>query len=302
MSLGDGTTGAVKRAVLAAAPGDAARLHFIGGQTRSLPRPRRRAGGLPDPGQGRVAQARPDQPSGSDRRRPGGLPRRDTQDGRDQRGLRSGLARRGAPNEARRAGGGATSMAQRPRRGGPPRPKPTRPVTGRLDLSGTFRPRNETIWRRRSARTGRPQRPARRPFRSTADSLREPSPEPPRAATPTGPLERDRIRDFRRPKPPPLDDAASHDRVRQVPRAHAGRDRGFEPSYIDWLAGTITRDPELVAAARVIQADLDARGIPRREHTRPGPPGPLRLIRGPDVAIAPRDPGGDRCGANDLER
>src|SRR6476469_1116000 len=31
-----------------------------------------------------------------------------------------------------------------PRRaGGPPRPKPTRPVTGRVDTSGTFQPRNE---------------------------------------------------------------------------------------------------------------------------------------------------------------
>ena len=37
----------------------------------------------------------------------------------------------------------------------------------------------------------------------------------------------------------------------------------FEPTYIDWLAKTISRDPDLVAAARVIQDDLDARGITR---------------------------------------
>src|SRR5688500_19627150 len=31
-----------------------------------------------------------------------------------------------------------------PRRGGPPRPRPTRPVTGRVDTTETFRPRNQT--------------------------------------------------------------------------------------------------------------------------------------------------------------
>jgi hypothetical protein len=38
----------------------------------------------------------------------------------------------------------------------------------------------------------------------------------------------------------------------------------FEPSYIDWLASTITRDRDLVASARVIQAELDQRGVCRR--------------------------------------
>ena len=45
-----------------------------------------------------------------------------------------------------------------------------------------------------------------------------------------------------------------------------GQIAAFEPSYIDWLANTITRDPELVAAARVLQADLDERGVARRAH------------------------------------
>jgi hypothetical protein len=50
-------------------------------------------------------------------------------------------------------------------------------------------------------------------------------------------------------------------------RGHTlGEVADFEPSYIDWLAKTITRDPELVAAARVVQAELDRQGIPRREH------------------------------------
>jgi hypothetical protein len=45
-----------------------------------------------------------------------------------------------------------------------------------------------------------------------------------------------------------------------------GQVAAFEPSYVDWLARTVTRDPELVAAARVVQADLDDRRIARRDH------------------------------------
>ena len=37
-----------------------------------------------------------------------------------------------------------------------------------------------------------------------------------------------------------------------------------EPTYIDWIASTITRDRDLVVRARVIANDLDARGIERR--------------------------------------
>ena len=40
---------------------------------------------------------------------------------------------------------------------------------------------------------------------------------------------------------------------------------------MDWLAGTVTRDPALTLAARVICQELDRRGI-RRAH-RPARPG-----------------------------
>ena len=50
-----------------------------------------------------------------------------------------------------------------------------------------------------------------------------------------------------------------------------GEIAAFEPSYIDWLAGTLTRDPELAMAARVIRAELDRRGIVRTQ--RPPRPG-----------------------------
>jgi hypothetical protein len=48
-----------------------------------------------------------------------------------------------------------------------------------------------------------------------------------------------------------------------------GQIADFEPTYIDWLARTISRDPELVAAARAIQVDLDERGILRQPRPTP---------------------------------
>ncbi len=162
------------------------------------------------------------------------------------------------------------------RRGGPPRPKPTRPVTGRLDMTGTFRQRNQTTGhgasgpsngsggqRRATILTGQP------PLRGERVHG-----EPPRASTPTGPLERGRLRHFRRPDPPPLD--AARDHMMEFGKFHGhtlGQIAAFEPSYIDWVAGTVTRDPDLVAAARVVQADLDARSVSRRSHPTPVRPG-----------------------------
>ena len=50
-----------------------------------------------------------------------------------------------------------------------------------------------------------------------------------------------------------------------------GEVAAFEPSYVDWLAGNVNRDPSLTMAARVICDELDRRGI-RRAH-RPARPG-----------------------------
>jgi hypothetical protein len=177
---------------------------------------------------------------------------------------------RGGAATARSTSGGAPGDATfeqgttRPRRGGPPRPKPTRPVTGRLDMSDTVRPRNAPI--RAHGPDGKPASSiiltGQSPIRFTTRHR-----EPPRASDPTGPLERARIRDFRRSPPPALADAVVRELEFGKFRGHTlGQVAAFEPSYIDWLAKTITRDPELVAAAKVLQADLDERGIPRREH------------------------------------
>ena len=152
-----------------------------------------------------------------------------------------------------------------PRRGGPPRPKPSPPVTGRVDTSATYRPRNQVA--------GNP--PRRVPLAGQAP-LRGGlvDREPPRASTPTGPPVKGRIRHFRRPAPPSLDRAAGH--LVEFGKFHGhtlGQIAAFEPSYIDWLAGTVTRDPDLVAAARVIRGDLDRRGVLRRSRPTTERPG-----------------------------
>jgi curved DNA-binding protein CbpA len=158
------------------------------------------------------------------------------------------------------------------RRGGPPPPRPTRPVTGRVDMTGTFRQRNQTSGPDRTSPSGTRRAspaPVQPPMRG--ERVHQ---EPPRASTPTGPLERDRLRHFRRPKPPSLEAARQHTMEFGKFHGHTlGQIAGFEPSYIDWVAGTVTRDPELVAAARVIQDDLDSRGVLRRSHPTPARPG-----------------------------
>jgi curved DNA-binding protein CbpA len=140
----------------------------------------------------------------------------------------------------------------------PPKPRPTRPVTGRVDTTSTFRPRNTT--------TGPGARPSGQPPLRNDRLHREPL----RASQPNGPLSRGRQRNFRPPTPPTID--AARDTTIEFGKFHGhtlGQIADFEPTYIDWLAKTISRDPDLVAAARVIQSDLDERGILREP--RPSP-------------------------------
>ena len=118
------------------------------------------------------------------------------------------------------------------------------------------------------------QRPAAKPDDSPPGSRIPLSGQPPlrwdrsepelRASQPSGPMEIRRDPRYVPPVAPPLDDAL----VREVEfgkfHGHTlGEIAAFEPSYIDWLAGTVTRDPELALAARVIRDELDRRGIIR---------------------------------------
>ena len=146
-------------------------------------------------------------------------------------------------------------------RGGPPKPKPSRPVTARVDTTGNVRPRNQT-YHQAGAAAG-PILSGQPPVRPAA--MRR---EPPRASTPTGPLARSRLRDFRRPMGPPLQDALGLEVGFGKFHGHTlGQIASFEPSYIDWLSATITRDPDLMAAARVVRDDLDLRQVARRPRT-----------------------------------
>jgi hypothetical protein len=175
----------------------------------------------------------------------------------------AGAGRWGTRGDGAGAGGGADS-ATAPRRGGPPRPRPTRPVTGRVDTTETFRVRNQPLRPTEGGRGG-PVLRNRLPLRDYEDER-----EPPRASTPTGPLNRSRVRNFRPPPGPPLADALEHELPFGKFHGHTlGQVAAFEPSYIDWLANTITRDRDLIAAARVVRDDLDDRGVVRR--SRPAP-------------------------------
>jgi curved DNA-binding protein CbpA len=137
-------------------------------------------------------------------------------------------------------------------RGGPPPPPRTTPVTARFDTSAGMRPRN--------SRTGAPSARMRGNF---TRPQREVGGEPDlRASTPTGPVHR---RTTRRAEPlPTLQEA--RETTLNFGRFHGytlGEVELLEPSYIDWVARTITRDRDLVIRARLIQQDLDERGVTR---------------------------------------
>jgi DnaJ domain len=164
----------------------------------------------------------------------------------------------GAPNAP---GTGAAGAGGTRTNGGPPPAPRTTPVTGRLDTSGTIRPRNQTTTPpgTRIPLTGQP------PFRY--DRSRSEL----RASQPSGPLERDYRAGHVVPEPPTLDVALEIEVGFGKFHGHTlGEIAAFEPSYIDWLAGTLMREPDVAMAARVIRDELDRRGI-RREHRPPRP-------------------------------
>jgi hypothetical protein len=171
-------------------------------------------------------------------------------------------SRRSRRAEASARPGPAPSGEPPPRRTvGPPPPPKTRPVTGRVDTSSTVRARNQTTTPpgMRLPLTGQP--PLRHD-RSVPDL---------RASQPSGPMERDRLAGYVTLEPPPLDEALELEVTFGKFHGHTlGEIAAFEPSYVDWLAGTITREPEIALAARVIVAELDRRGI-RRAHRPPRP-------------------------------
>lgn len=187
-----------------------------------------------------------------------------TRAGETAEGQRPGAAgararRPGSASERQRDHPGAPGNGAWPP--GPPPPRPTRPVTGRLDTSGTIRPRNQTMTPpgTRIPLTGQP--PLR--WDRSAPELR--------ASQPSGPMERGRLAGHPVPEPPTLDEALELEVGFGKFHGHSlGEIAAFEPSYIDWLATTVTREPELAMASRVIRDELDRRGI-HRAHRAPRP-------------------------------
>jgi curved DNA-binding protein CbpA len=134
-------------------------------------------------------------------------------------------------------------------------PRPSRPVTARIDTSALFRPRNATLVAHdRSPLPGLP--PRRRVAEERA---------PLRASDPSGPL-------HRRPGPSLEADLPSLAAAMET-RLEFGKFEGstlgdvasLEPSYVDWIVRTISRNPELLLAARVVLRYLERSGAIRRQ-------------------------------------
>ncbi len=145
---------------------------------------------------------------------------------------------------------------------GPPRPRPTRPVTARFDTSQVYHRRNATLGRAGATLDG---------HRPVGNRERRAAQEPLRSSDPCGPVLRRRS-PGRSPRLPSLMEARGT--VLEFGKFRGrtlGEVEAVEPTYIDWIARTITRDHALVVRARVIRDDMDARGIQRR--VRPVTPG-----------------------------
>lgn len=185
-----------------------------------------------------------------------------TRAGETIEGRRAG---RGSPDSGTGPARGRTSPGQAPppssRTGGPPPPPRTRPVTARVDTSATVHPRNQ-VTTPPGVRLPLTGQPPLRHDRSTPEL---------RASQPSGPMERDWREGHVPLETPSLDDALAMEVTFGKFHGHSlGEIAAFEPSYIDWLAGTMTREPEIALAARVLVAELDRRGI-RRVHRPPRP-------------------------------
>jgi curved DNA-binding protein CbpA len=195
-------------------------------------------------------------------------PDRAGSDGDERQRLTTRMARINAAYDVlrdpvRRARYDATPHARRERyaegrppgdESGPPPPPPSAPVTARFDTSASFGPHNSRV-RRRSGSSLAGQPPVDwRIYRDGPDL---------RASKPNGPVQRSV--DPSRIRLPSLEEAQAT--VLGFGRFHGltlGEVAEREPTYIDWIASTITRDRDLVVSARVIASDLDARGVERR--------------------------------------
>ena len=121
-------------------------------------------------------------------------------------------------------------------------------MTARFDTTDLLHARNATTTPRGDGYRHHPR--GRRP-----PQARPTAAEPPRASDPSGPLERLRARRVRRRKLPSLE--AAREMAISFGKFHGrtlGEIEDLERTYVSWLARAITRDPDLLDAARVIVA------------------------------------------------
>jgi hypothetical protein len=199
--------------------------------------------------------------------------------------LRSGAAGRAGKSDRDAAAAGGTGPGSRApeaaRPSGPPPPPPTRPVTARLDTTDLFRPRNATTTPAGGGYRHRPRPPVHLRRATWGEA------EEPRASDPTGPLHRVRARRSARRPPPDLEAALATQIV--FGKFHGrtlGEIAALERTYLEWVERTITRDPDLVAAARVV---LDRRA--RQSATGGDPASGASGAAGPSGAAAGNENG-----------
>jgi curved DNA-binding protein CbpA len=134
------------------------------------------------------------------------------------------------------------------------RPRPSRPVTARIDTSSLLRPRNSTLRPLgRSQLPGLPPRPRALVGR-----------EPPRASDPTGPMRRRRGPAMDSELPTLAEALDTRLRFGKFQGLTLADVAGIEPTYVDWIVRTIARDPEVALAARVVLRYLERSGVLRR--------------------------------------
>ena len=144
--------------------------------------------------------------------------------------------------------------------GGRLRPaRPRRPATAATVPTGDRPIRHQQ--RVPAPRHGHRQRPAARCGARTHGRAASTAHPTCGRARPPGPVSR---RTTRQPRLPTLEQArACPLEFGRFHGATLGEVADREPTYVDWIARTITQHRDLVLSARVIAADLDARGIER---------------------------------------
>jgi curved DNA-binding protein CbpA len=129
----------------------------------------------------------------------------------------------------------------------------SRPVTARIDTSSLLRPRNSTL-----RPLDRPLLPGLPPRPRSVEGH-----EPPRASTPTGPMHRRRGPNMEADLPSLAEALETTLQFGKFAGLTLGEVALIEPTYIDWIVRTISRDPETSLAARVVYRYLSSGPVRR---------------------------------------